>query len=350
MAEARSGNCETKNTCTGQDTVCHKRKLEGSQFSKSEDENCKKTKSEAMNDFELVKILAEDARNKTLILHLQSKVEHEDAVSILEKTPFSNMMIDKILSSDVEMKLQFNNDIYSQFLCKFPEEINAVKNTMIYPATEKHLNKYAAQSTYLVTETPEIYQKVTLPFIQEQAEHLQWVYNILEKKAEADRIVYEDPDPEHGFILLPDLKWEQTQVTNLYVMAVCYKHGIKTLRDLSATHLPLLKNILKQGKEAIVKTYNVNPSQLRVFVHYQPTYYHFHVHFTHVEYDAPGSVVGRAHLLQDVIDNIENFDRNYYAKKTLQFNIREKNKLFTRLKTIGIVSNIDDRKIKEQPA
>ena len=82
-------------------------------------------------------------------------------------------MVDKILSCDVEMKLQFNNDIYSQFLCKFPEEINTVKNTLIYPATEKHLNKYAAQSTYLVTETPEIYQKVTLPFIQEQAEHLQ---------------------------------------------------------------------------------------------------------------------------------------------------------------------------------
>ena len=78
------------------------------------------------------------------------------------------------------------------------------------------------------------------------------MYNILEKKAEADRIVYEDPDPEHGFILLPDLKWEQTQLKNLYVMAVCYKHGIKTLRDLDATHLPLLKNILNQGKVKII--------------------------------------------------------------------------------------------------
>jgi m7GpppX diphosphatase len=59
-----------------------------------------------------------------------------------------------------------------------------------------------------------------------------------------------------------------------------------------------------------------------------------------VEYDAPGSVVGRAHLLQDIIDNIENFDSNYYAKKTLQFNISEKNKLFSCLKTAGIVSEI----------
>lgn len=41
---------------------------------------------------------------------------------------------------------------------------------------------------------------------------LQWVYNILEKKAEADRIVFEDPDPQVGFVLLPDFKWDQKQV------------------------------------------------------------------------------------------------------------------------------------------
>lgn len=39
-----------------------------------------------------------------------------------------------------------------------------------------------------------------------------WVDNILEKKAEADRIVYEDPDPQVGFVLLPDFKWNQKQV------------------------------------------------------------------------------------------------------------------------------------------
>ena len=90
-----------------------------------------------------------------------------------------------------------------------------------------------------------------------------------------------------------------------------------------------------------MKTYHVHPSQLRVFVHYQPTYYHFHVHFTHVEYDAPGCIVGRAHLLQDIIENIENFDSNYYAKRTLHFHISEQNKLFSCFKNEGIVSEIN---------
>lgn len=42
---------------------------------------------------------------------------------------------------------------------------------------------------------------------QEQEFSLQWVYNGLEHKEEAERIIYEDPDPVTGFILAPDFKW-----------------------------------------------------------------------------------------------------------------------------------------------
>ena len=77
---------------------------------------------------------------------------------------------------------------------------------------------------------------------------LQWVYNILEKKAEAERVVFEDPDPVTGFVLLPDLKWDQKQLENLYLVAICHAHGIKSLRDLNKSHLPLLKNTLLKGQ------------------------------------------------------------------------------------------------------
>lgn len=77
---------------------------------------------------------------------------------------------------------------------------------------------------------------------------LQWVYNILEKKAEAERVVFEDPDPVTGFVLLPDLKWDQKQLENLYLVAICHADGIKSLRDLNKSHLPLLKNILLKGQ------------------------------------------------------------------------------------------------------
>lgn len=32
---------------------------------------------------------------------------------------------------------------------------------------------------------------------------------------EADRILYEDPNPETGFLILPDLKWDQKTISTL---------------------------------------------------------------------------------------------------------------------------------------
>ena len=80
------------------------------------------------------------------------------------------------------------------------------------------------------------------------------------------------------------------------------------------------------SQEAIRKKYGIEGDHLRVYVHYQPSYYHFHVHFTHLKQDCMGMVVGRAHLLDDVIDNIT-MDSAYYQKKTLNFVLRENNKL-----------------------
>lgn len=47
--------------------------------------------------------------------------------------------------------------------------------------------------------------------------------------------------------------------------------------------------------------YNVPADQLRLFVHYPPSYYHFHVHVTHVAWEGAGALVGKAHLLDDII-------------------------------------------------
>ena len=75
----------------------------------------------------------------------------------------------------------------------------------------------------------------------------QWVYNIIEHKAESDRIIYEDADPETGFLLLPDLKWNEKQVTDLHLTAIAVKREINSLRSLTKKHLPLLKNIRSKG-------------------------------------------------------------------------------------------------------
>jgi m7GpppX diphosphatase len=79
----------------------------------------------------------------------------------------------------------------------------------------------------------------------------QWVYNILEHKQETDRIVFEDSDPETGFVLLPDLKWDGKTLNNLYLVAIVHKKGIKSLRDLTAQHIPLLEKVLSEGSVSL---------------------------------------------------------------------------------------------------
>lgn len=54
--------------------------------------------------------------------------------------------------------------------------------------------------------------------------------------------------------------------------------------------------------QALVQRYGVRADELRIYLHYQPSYYHLHVHFMHTKHDAgAGMAAGKAHLLEDVI-------------------------------------------------
>ena len=67
---------------------------------------------------------------------------------------------------------------------------------------------------------------------------------------------------------------------------------------------------------------------IRAYLHYQPSYYHLHVHFTHLRFSAPKSSVGEAHLLDDIIDNIAAVDPMFYVKRTLSFVLKESSQLW----------------------
>jgi hypothetical protein len=98
---------------------------------------------------------------------------------------------------------------------------------VICPATETHIKKYTAQERKLVVETPEKYEKVVVPYIESfPPSRIEWyvsgetlaesrVYNILDGVKEAERVVHLDKDPETGFVLVPDLKWDQTSMKAL---------------------------------------------------------------------------------------------------------------------------------------
>ena len=287
--------------------------------------------------FKVKKVLMENADKKLMAIQGEFEGRGEDgstAIVILEKAPFAVETISNVLSDDSKLEKQFRNDIYGLYDCYLPKELNRTKANVIWPATQKHIDKWTSSPAFMVEETPSLYSTVIAPFIESDQFSPDWIRNALEHKKEADRIIYEDADPESGFILYPDYKWDGKQVENLYCLAIVHKYGIKSIRDLSCIHLPLLRKLLTDAPKAIQKKYGTPRSQLRIYLHYHPSYYHLHVHYSSLGYDAPGINCGKAHLLSAVIKNIEK-QSNHYARATLPFYVIKSTKMFRALEQAG---------------
>ncbi|KAI9915939.1 hypothetical protein PsorP6_007541 [Peronosclerospora sorghi] len=149
--------------------------------------------------------------------------------------------------------------------------LNQLIVNLIYPATDLHVRKHTDQNFYMVVETKEAYRKITKPYIDSiPPDSIYWFLNLLSlndcSKSETDRIIYEDIHPRNGFVLLHDIKWSDlSQISG-------------TLRSLY-----VLPTNSKPTLEVLHKKFGVNASFTRMYLHYQPTYYHLHVHFSHVK-------------------------------------------------------------------
>lgn len=42
-------------------------------------------------------------------------------------------------------------------------------------------------------------------------------------EAEVERLLFEDEDPQRGFMLHPDVKWDESQAKDLYCIALCHR-------------------------------------------------------------------------------------------------------------------------------
>lgn len=58
-----------------------------------------------------------------------------------------------------------------------------------------------------------------------------------------------------------------------------------------------------QFLQAAARVYGLEEDQVKLYVHYQPTYYHFHVHIVHVELEAGATqATGKALALDMLIE------------------------------------------------
>uniref|UniRef100_A0A914BYQ1 C3H1-type domain-containing protein n=1 Tax=Acrobeloides nanus TaxID=290746 RepID=A0A914BYQ1_9BILA len=198
------------------------------------------------------------------------------------------------------------------------------KENCLFAHDENELRESWAR-LYLINETPEDYRKITLPYIQ-STEDLNWIYRILEHRSEQNRVVFEDPDSTIGFVLIHAPHDQRS----FHLLAFVRQCGIKSIRDLTAEHIPLLENIKHKSSQMIKKKFNLEPHQLKFFFHYQPSCYHLHVHIQH---DAIKNGE-RDVILEEVIENL-NDSSDFYKKTTLPFIGKEGEPLLEKFRKAG---------------
>lgn len=293
-----------------------------------------------LSGFKVTRVLQNNCARKLICMEGTFEDREGPAVVLLEQRsfPYDKVVLEKdFFDGKTTYRKTFTNDVYRNYNCFPTKEQNGLRATVIYPASQTHIDKYKRQELYVIDETYELYQQVTLPYIESMSLSLEWITNILEHKAEQENVIYEDPDKDSGFVLVTDFKWDG-QTDTLKLLALPFQK-IRSLRELNGSHLPLLKNIRDAGTAAISKKFNVPASQLRMYFHYQPSYYYLHVHFCYLMFEAPGIYVEKAHLLSTVIRNLELMP-DYYTKAVLSYVVFKGSPLYEKFKSHGALQTL----------
>ncbi|ATY63850.1 Scavenger mRNA decapping enzyme [Cordyceps militaris] len=278
----------------------------------------------AVAKFQLERVLNQDqAGRRTSLL---GRVDGQPALLILERAPFptSAGYLGRLPGSLARLQNLGANDIYSWHMARTgaddtagetpeaPDFYPDLKINLIYPCTETHVKKYSKQGVRFVTETPALYRDAIRPYMEsKRAEgRLNWVFNILDGLEETEDVIYRTPLGEagdEGFLLAPDLNWDRSTLEALHLLALVERRDLWSLRDLKKKHIPWLRHMRDKLTDATVATYPlIEADQLKLYVHYQPTYYHFHIHIVHVALEAGATqATGKAVGLDSIIETLQ---------------------------------------------
>jgi m7GpppX diphosphatase len=138
-------------------------------------------------------------------------------------------------------------------------------------------------------------------------------------------------------------KWDLKTLSSLYLSAILHRHDLSSIRDLNESHIPLLQNIQRTViHETTSRWPEINADQLRIFFHCtrllyitntdHPSYYHLHIHIVHTDFQGgDGMAVGKAWLLDDVIEQLSFLGPEGFKRKTITVIVGEESDLWKRV-------------------
>ncbi|KAG7004969.1 m7GpppX diphosphatase [Physcia stellaris] len=292
--------------------------------------------------FKLEKLLNQDQAGRRITL--LGSIDSSKALLTVERAAFPNdpEILKSFHEALANIKNLGDNDIYRWYLACSGASDGApsdLKLNLIYPCTEAHIRKYSPQGVRMVTETADIYKNHIHPYMRKKRDEgrLNWVFNIIEGRTEQEDVILRDNgqgSADDAFLMLPDLNWDRKTITSLHLLGLVERRDIWSLRDLKKSHTPWLKHMREKMLDATVGLYKeVEKDQLKLYVHYQPTYYHFHVHIVHAQLEAGSTQsVGKAFGLENIISQLETMSGGPeagMADVSLTYYLGEANELWT---------------------
>ncbi|KAF8887123.1 scavenger mRNA decapping enzyme [Infundibulicybe gibba] len=266
---------------------------------------------DALNQFQFDRIINEDPITHSLVLLGTFPSGDPNGARVLGIVRIEKTALDPGSAKDLlknllqKVHLEESTDIYTTLFAWLREERGRdMKINIICPATDVHVRKYTKQELVMVKETPEMYERIVKPYIlASPASRTQWFgreHPI--GLSEQSKILYSCPE----FLIIPDMKWDLTTVSSLYLIALVQDRSIRSLRDLRRKHVGLLTSIQREADRVVLEKWGIHQGGLRLYIHYQPSYYHFHVHIVNAnQVGMLGMMVGQAHLFDDVISLLE---------------------------------------------
>ena len=139
-------------------------------------------------------------------------------------------------------------------------------------------------------------------------------------------------DVSRDFFVVQDMKWDGGNIKALYLQMIACDRRLRSLRDLRAEHLPLLRDMRDRGLQAISAKYKTPRASLLAYFHYPPSYYQLHVHVVLLGGTGGGllgtgpGVGARIHFLDDVVCRLE-LCPAFFERATFTLVLRDNDRL-----------------------
>jgi m7GpppX diphosphatase len=284
--------------------------------------------SNVISKFDLQEVLGD--RNG--VLRLLGTLKGQSCILSFKQSTLSKLFLKELVSM-TQLTLNAENGKYKYF-----SGVNGYLETLqvdlVSPVTSWDIKKHSDDDFEFVRETQELYKSVVHPYwVTEStaAGRLDWLEALLDGTKEQENLIYNHED----FVLHTSPHWrgqtlDDRDPNQLRCLAIVKLKGIMSIRDLRSEHIPMLQSVLSSGKREISKRFDVSEDELAAFVHYHPSFLHFHVHFTRWS-QTLSSAVWRAHLLEDLIDGLMQ-DSLYWQKKSMTITLSKTGDLYAAVK------------------